>query len=208
MDSYDAYKLYLGIKTHFEKGNYDFVQYGGKTRSTKESFLKRNDRKIFYKVSKSHSNLTDLKNYYIANFIQTHKGWVGEFSEKNYSDWKKRIESLSYIFEQNILLLINEICVNKKDYDINNFEHIFECEKGKHPILLKGYLAKRIFPETLIILDDILSYFKEWDKMLSDDIVWPEEKIFLNKYRRFLEFDKTKYKLALHKLVKSNLGDK
>jgi len=117
------------------------------------------------------------------------------------------MESLSYTFEQNILLLINEICMDKNDYNINNFEYIFECEKGKHPILLKGYLAKRIFPETLIILDDIVSYFKEWDKMLSDDIVWPEEKIFLDKYRRFLEFDKTKYKFTLQKLVKSNLGD-
>jgi len=74
MDSYDAYKLYLGLKAHFEKGNYDFIQYGGKTKSTKESFFKRNDRKIFYKASKTHSNPTDLKNYYIANFVQSHKG--------------------------------------------------------------------------------------------------------------------------------------
>ena len=145
MESYYAYTLYLGIKTKFEKGKYDFVQYGGKTKSTKESFLKRNDRKIFYRVAKSHSNSIDLKNYYVANFVQSHKGWIGEFSEKNYSDWKKRIESLSYTFEQNILLLIDEICVKKNDYNINNFEHIFECEKGKHPILLKGYLAKGFF---------------------------------------------------------------
>ena len=36
MDSFDAYKMYLGIKAHFDKGNYDFVKYGGKTKTTKE----------------------------------------------------------------------------------------------------------------------------------------------------------------------------
>ena len=31
MDSYDAYKLYLGLKAHFEKGNYELVVKNTKT---------------------------------------------------------------------------------------------------------------------------------------------------------------------------------
>ena len=204
MDSFDAYKMYLGIKAHFDKGNYDFVKYGGKTKTTKESFFKRNDRKVFYSMSKKHSDPEDLKNYYIANFV-AHSKWIGEFSEQNYTDWKKRIESMSYTFSQNILYLIDEILVKNLDNNINKFNYMFECEEDTHPFLLKKYLAKKITPETLIILDDILNFFKQWNKKLSDDIVWEEEKIFLDKYRRFLDFDKTKYKFTLKKLIQDNL---
>jgi len=58
MDSYDAYKLYLGMKAHFEKGNYDFIQYGGKTKSTKESFFKKRSLKISLEISSK--DLVDL----------------------------------------------------------------------------------------------------------------------------------------------------
>ena len=43
MDAFDAYKVYIALKSHFNS-DYDFNKYHGKTRVNLDSFLKRSDR--------------------------------------------------------------------------------------------------------------------------------------------------------------------
>ena len=40
MMPFDAYRCYLSLKNHFTKDHYDYHKYGGKTRATKEAFIK------------------------------------------------------------------------------------------------------------------------------------------------------------------------
>ena len=42
MDAFNAFKIYMGLKAHFNS-NYDFTKYGGKTKASKSSYLKRKD---------------------------------------------------------------------------------------------------------------------------------------------------------------------
>ena len=42
MDAFSAYKIYMGLKAHFNS-TYDFKKYGGKTTASKSSYLKRKD---------------------------------------------------------------------------------------------------------------------------------------------------------------------
>lgn len=44
MTPIEVYKTYLAFKNHFTKPNYDYFQYCGKSRASKESFNKRKDR--------------------------------------------------------------------------------------------------------------------------------------------------------------------
>ena len=46
MEGWQAYQMYLGLKLLFTS-DYDYNQYGGKTRASKSSFLKRKDRYFF-----------------------------------------------------------------------------------------------------------------------------------------------------------------
>ena len=48
---YDAYKIYIALKSHFN-GDYDFVKYNGKTNVKVDSFLKKGDRPFFGRVTK------------------------------------------------------------------------------------------------------------------------------------------------------------
>ena len=54
MDAFNAFKIYMGLKAHFNS-NYDFTKYGGKTRASKSSYLKRKDKHFFGKVARTSS---------------------------------------------------------------------------------------------------------------------------------------------------------
>ena len=56
----------------------------------------------------------------------------------------------------------------------------------------------------MIILDVLVGYSDLWDKVLVDDIVWPEVKKLMNNYKRFLTIDKEKYRIILLKLIEEH----
>jgi len=41
MSPYDAFELYIAVKTHFNSPSFDFHKFNGKTRLTPNSFDKR-----------------------------------------------------------------------------------------------------------------------------------------------------------------------
>ena len=70
MEPIDVYMMYCAMKAHFGKGNYDFIDYKGKTKITRNSFYKRKDRYFFVKLSRKYDTEEELKNYLISNFIK------------------------------------------------------------------------------------------------------------------------------------------
>lgn len=190
MEAWEAYQLYLGLKLHFTS-DYDFVRYGGKTSASKASFLKRNDRHFFSKVARKHGDKT--KEFFIANFVSSPKGWLGDFSEENHKSWVSYNQALTYNFLQDMHFLFGIV---------DDFDSIFSCQKGKHPVLLKNMLAKRVSVETMVILNGLLNYVKRWDKELHDDLIWPDNRRLIVKYAAFLNYDSGKCKTKLLNLVK------
>ena len=104
MTPFDCYKTYLALKNHFTKPNYDYFKYCGRSRASVQSFHKRKDRYFFEKMSRQKSD-DEIKAYFVANFIQCtdpSKLWIGEIiasGEENYTNWQKRIQSLTYMFK-------------------------------------------------------------------------------------------------------------
>ena len=60
--------MYLAIRLHFQSPNYDFVKYNGEIKCTKESFMKRNDRYFFHKLSKRY-NRPEYQDFLVSNFV-------------------------------------------------------------------------------------------------------------------------------------------
>jgi len=190
MEAFDAYQMYLGLKLHFTS-DYDYTRYGGKTSASKSSFIKRKDRNFFARVARKYGESTE--DYFISNFVSTPKGWLGEFNETNYNNWLKRKQSLTYNFIQDMSLIFSQV---------EDFNSIFSCQRGQHPVLLRNYLAKRISLETMVILQGLVGYVKQFDKELKDDLVWPDNRRLVVKYGAFLSYDKEKCKVQLLKLIK------
>ena len=192
MEAVEVYQMYCALKAHFGRGDYDFVKYNGKSSATKSSFWKRNDRHFFVRTSRKYKDKDIIKDYLLSNFIKNQKGWLGDFNDENYVEWKKRMQSLTYTFKEEMTPLVEDI-------ELNN---IFEIPESSHPILLKEYLGNRISIEAMIILDDLVQYTKNWDKKLSDDVIWPSVNKMIKNYKKFLTFDRNRCKMILMTLIK------
>ena len=189
MESWEAYQMYLGLKLHFTS-DYDYKRYGGKTSASKSSFLKRKDRNFFSRVVRKYEG-KEL-DFFLSNFIKQPKGYIGDFKEENYIEWSKNQQSLTYNFVKDMSHLVSQ----------ESFDNIFKCESGKHPTLVKSYLAKRISLETMVILQSLVNYMKQFDRDLKQDLIWPDIRRMVTKYSSFLSFDKQKCKMKLLQLLK------
>ena len=187
MQPIDAYLMYCAMKAHFDKSDYDFVKYNGKSKVSRDSFYKRNDRIFFVKLTRKYKSKQDIQDYLLANFLVHPKGWVGKFDEDNYIQWQRKIQSLSYTFKSEIESIID------KD--------LIAVSENKHPKLLKEYLGKRISLESMVILDSILQFHKVWNVKLEEDYAWKDVCKLMENYKSFLKFDETKFKFVLKQLM-------
>ena len=190
----DAYRCYLALKNHFTKDKYDYHKYHGKVRATNEAFYKRKDRFWFEKFARQ-KNDKEVEEFFVSNFIySTDPGtmWIGEMikeGEGRYSEWKRKVQSLTYIFKQET----ENVFENKKVDDM------FDCSKG-HPPILKSYLGGDISLESMVIYDRILGYGKDFDKRLKDP-VWETVSRKIKKYSPFLNIDVSRYKKILKEVI-------
>jgi len=190
----DAYRCYLSLKNHFTKDSYDYHKYCGKSRATVQSFYKRKDRFWFEKLSRNKSD-EEIVDFFVSNFItctDPSKLWIGEMmreGDTRYTEWKKRTQSLSYVFRQETENLFK----NQKVDDV------FDCSKG-HPPILKMFLSGNISPETLVIYDKIFLFGNNFDKKLQDP-VWETVSKKIKKYSSFLNIDVSRYKKILKEVV-------
>tara|TARA_Y200000002_G_scaffold253812_1_gene210353 strand:+ start:154 stop:429 length:276 start_codon:yes stop_codon:yes gene_type:complete len=83
-----------------------------------------------------------------------------------------------------------------------SFDDIFTSKVGQHPPILKYFLSKKINIETLIILDDILKFSKRLNKSIKEKVIWPKLHDRMIRYKPFLKYNITKFKMTLKKKVK------
>jgi len=192
---FDAYKCYLSLKNHFTKDSYDYHKYCGKSRATVQSFYKRKDRFWFEKLARNKDD-KEIVDFFVSNFItctDPSKLWIGEMireGEDRYVAWKKRNQSLSYVFKEEIESIFAD----------NNFDSMFSMDGSRHPQILKEYLRNNISIETMVILDNILGFRNEFDKKLQDP-VWQTVSMRMKKYSPFLHIDVFRYKKVLKEIV-------
>ena len=194
MMPFDAYREYLALKNHFTKEKYDYHKYCGKSRATVQSFYKRKDRFWFEKVSRQKTD-QEVVEFFVANFVSCSDPetlWIGEIikeGENRYTTWKKKIQSLTYLFKEE----------SQNFFDTSKVNDVFDCSKG-HPPVLKNFLNGNISLETLVIYDRIFLFGKDFDKKLKDP-VWETVSLRLKKYSPFLHIDVPRYKNILKEIV-------
>ena len=194
MAPYQVYCEYLALKSHFSNVRYDYFLYNKKVRASESSFFRRKDRYFFEKTSRKYSD-KEIVDFLVSNFVSTDNPsnlWIGSIinsGERNYSEWMKRQQSLTYIFKEQSEELLSEI----------KLEDAFNCSKG-HPPILKKYLAGKIGIETLVIYDIMFKFANVFDKKLLDP-VWETVSLKISKYTPFLNINVLNYKQLLREIV-------
>lgn len=180
MTEFEVYRFYLALRLHFTTDKYDVIKQQGKVRASKLAFSKRKDLVSLKKIAKTYSD-EEIVNFLVANFVSGDR-WGGMFDSEardRYLAWKKRIESLSYTF------------TNDLD-SIFDVPQPFSGSKEEHSYIIKQYLRNNISIETLVMLESLRPFMDEYDNIYAEDLVWPDISRLIKKYKPFLKFDKEK----------------
>jgi hypothetical protein len=190
MSAFETYRTYLAMNQHFTRKSYDYFKYNGKVKVNESTFLGRKDRYFFEKASKKFKR-DEFMHFLLANYTSGSDHWIGNLMSGenliNMKKWKKRIDSLTYTVKEDIL--------NLNDQE-EKLDHALKMVDGKHPLLYRLYLRKKISLETLVILDDLVGYSKLWKRY--DDMMLNDFLFLMEKYRPFLHqailIDKNKFR--------------
>lgn len=198
MTPFDVYRSYLALRLHFTTDQYDVIKQQGRVKASKQAFFKRKDLFAIKKISETMKD-KEVVDFLISNFISGDR-WGGVFdieSKKNYLDWKKRIESIGYIFDKEITLIGSRL-----EKHSLTFPYAFQVNDNEHPLILKMYLSKIVSIETLVILNKLNNFVDKLDMELKDDIMWPDVSRLIKKYSPFLNINKEKYE----SIVRARVG--
>ena len=102
--------------------------------------------------------------------------------ERTYTDYLKRIESLSYNFK-------NEL----QETSHMGFDSLLVQEGNDYPIIINLYLENTVSLETVCILNRLTDFIESANSNITETLLWPELYNKVVKFQQFLNFDKKKF---------------
>lgn len=188
---FECFQMYNALKMHFTSSSYCYVKYNGKTRVTKESYLGRNDKYFFDRLSRQ----KDPFGVILSNLLIDPKMWIGRIVKeeglKNYKEYQKRMESLRESF-------LDEL--NKLEFSITQLLD----SKKNFPVILTLFLENRVSIQTLVILHKIFNIFEVWK--LDGDPLYDEIKSKIYKYMPLMgDINRTEYCLLCKEIFEDKL---
>ena len=192
---FDVYKTYLAVKLHFTSDTYDYYKYDGKVNAKLDTFTKRKDRYFFHKLSTRYAE-TDILDFFVANFLADSKRWIGNLLANDgkdvYLDYKKRKEAFTYHFKQECGTIASDL--GRRNISFNDG---FIPPNGQHPRILRLLIQRKISYQTAVVLDHFLGFTKNWDKEITEKVVWPEISLKVSRVKPFVNFNATECKLIM-----------
>ena len=191
MQGLDVYRTYLGMKQHFTNPDFDFFKYDGKVKASEKKYQERSDFYFFETLSRKLSD-QEIKEYLLSSFVASDdpsKVWIGDIKRSGkdcWLAWQKQRQSEQYLVSQDLDRLV--VLLEEEGHSFND---LFET-MGGHPPLLRLFIKRSISLETLIILDMVLGFMKQWDKAFKDPL-WEMVSFKVRKYKPFLSINKNKY---------------
>ena len=119
----------------------------------------------------------------------------GDDADDTYKEWKKRIQRMSYTFENDIKSL-NKVT--------DNFNSLFSVNGSGWPVLFDLQRIDDISIETFVIMDKLLDFIPQFDTDIKETRRWPQTSLTCKKYSKFLQVDESKYRNILRNTVVMN----
>ena len=187
MTPFECYIMYSALKAHFvPNGTYNYFKYQKKIKRNPATFDAGREKFYFLSLTKKYTD-EDLEDFLIANVSAKPNVWAGallsEQSHDVYMEYKRRKQSLSYLFKQDLDTL----------RDLGTWSDLFHIEEGQNPPILNAVYTKSIEVETFIILETLFGFFERLTNELHDDIIWPSFRNRCEKLAPFISIDRKKY---------------
>lgn len=192
---FDVYRMYLAMKQHFSNPKFDFFQYNGQVNAKEETYQQRNDFYFFETIARKYQK-DEIQEFLLASFICSNdpsKVWIGDIKRTGKDRWlayQKQTQSLSYIVEQDLGTVVDYM-----EAQGHSFNDLF-APLGTHPALLRLHIKGNVSLETLVVMDMVLGFMKDWDNKLIDPL-WENISFKIKKYKPFLSINTSKYRELL-----------
>lgn len=184
---FDIFVMFKALKLHFTNEKYDYFLYNGQVRTSPKDFDNSNERFYFLSLLKKY-NIQDIQDYLVCNVYLNPKIFSGDLlseqSQNNFFEFKKRKQSISYIFKNDL----------KKICEKNSFIETLQIKNGNEPIILDLFYQKDITTETFLIIDKFIGIIDIFSNKLNDKIYWPTIAFKLKRLQSFIVFDYNKIK--------------
>lgn len=189
MDGFKAYRYYLALKLHFTTEKFNVFENRGNVRGSREAFNARNDRYIFEKLARKHSDDREIIQFFVANFAYGNESAIyeGQEADANLTEWNKRKQSITKTFIDDLAALLTHTEINKLPTS-----SIFDFNFNEYPAALKLYLGGKISVETLVIINDLDHIVEHWLDNPTVQHIWANELLRIKKLTGFVKYDKIK----------------
>ncbi len=112
-----------------------------------------------------------------------------------YLDYKKRKESFIYHFKSECGVIASDLSSRSLSFDDG-----FHVHNGQHPRMLRLLIQKKYSYQTAVVLNHFLGFTKNWDKEITEKIVWPEISLKVARVKPFINFNATECKLIMKEI--------
>ena len=141
----------------------------------------------------------DILDFFVANFIADSKKWIGNLLQNDgkdvYLDYKKRKESFAYHFRGDCNSVVNDFSKRGLSFDDG-----FAVSMGQHPRMLRLLIQRKISYQTAVVLNHFLNFTKNWDKEITEKVVWPQISLKVARVKPFINFNATECKLIMKEI--------
>lgn len=177
MNAFEVYSTYVALKTHFSRKTYDYFKYKGTTKVSIEKYNSRPDKYFFEKLSQKYKK-EEIIEYFVSNFLVNSNFHIIQMNDSNYLEWQRKSQSFSYLFSNDIDIILNRC---------TTINECMQCKNYSHSEIIKLFLGGRIMLETLIMLNRLTKFVDRYDDLLSDDVIWKQLSFTLKKYDPFIQ---------------------
>ena len=78
-----------------------------------------------------------------------------------------------------------------------SFDAGFSVSDGQHPRMLRLLIQRKVSFQTAVVLNHFLHFTKNWDKEITEKVVWPEISLKVTRVKPFVNFNATECKLIM-----------
>jgi len=109
--------------------------------------------------------------------------------------YRKRKESFAYHFRGDCNNVLNDF--GKRGL---SFDNGFAVPMGQHPRMLRLLIQGKCSYQTAVVLNHFLNFTKNWDKEITEKVVWPEISLKVARVKPFINFNATECKLIMKEI--------
>lgn len=209
--AFETYQVYVAMKNHFDsKSNYDYIKYNGKMNLKWETFNKRKDSKLFFRLSRKVSSKY-MVHWLLSGFSVKKDPWIANFLEGDmeeiYKKWKNRIKYLDSHYSNQLQMILRNLANNSS----SEFIELMEGNEENYPEIINIYENEGVIStETFLILSNVFGVFKSANYNLGEFVNYtniPDLEYKIEAYSKFFDLDYTKYKRLSKQIIREELQD-